>query len=60
MYLAISYGFGIFTVLAVLALLWMGWEHKRDEVLAAKAKRAKEGSPLLHVGSLRSSLPAIR
>ena len=42
MYLAISYGLGIFTVLAVLALLWMGWEHKRDEVLAAKAKRAKE------------------
>jgi len=42
MYLAISYGLGIFTVLAVLAPLWMGWEHKRDEALAAKAERAKE------------------
>ena len=41
MYLAISYGLGIFTVLAVLALLWMGWEHKRDEALAAKAERVK-------------------
>ena len=28
MYLAISYGLGLFTVLAVLALLWLGWENR--------------------------------
>jgi hypothetical protein len=39
MYLAISYGLGVFTVLAVLTLLWMGWEHRRDEARAERAKR---------------------
>ena len=31
MYLVMAYGLGIFTVLMVLALLWLGWERRRDE-----------------------------
>ena len=42
MYLAIAYGLAVCTALKVLALLWLGWEHRRDEALAAKAQRAEK------------------
>jgi hypothetical protein len=45
MYLAMAYGLGVCTVLMVLALLWLGWENRRDEIEAAKAKRVKKSAP---------------
>jgi hypothetical protein len=41
MYLAMAYGLGVATALMVLALLWLGWENRRDEALAARAQRKK-------------------
>ena len=40
MYLAMAYGLGVCTFLMVLALLWLGWEHRRDEALALRAEKA--------------------
>jgi hypothetical protein len=45
MYLAMAYGLGIATVLMLLALLWLGWENRRDEIEAAKAQREKKSAP---------------
>jgi hypothetical protein len=45
MYLIFAYGLGVCTSLMVLALLWLGWENRRDEALAAKALRAKSAPP---------------
>jgi hypothetical protein len=45
MYLLMAYGLGIATVLMLLALLWLGWENRRDEALAAKAELAKRALP---------------
>jgi hypothetical protein len=45
MYLAMAYGLGIVTVLMMLALLWLGWENRRDEIEAAKVQRAKRSAP---------------
>jgi hypothetical protein len=39
MYLVMAYCLGAFTALMVLGLLWLGWEHRRDEAQAAKAQR---------------------
>jgi hypothetical protein len=40
MYLAMAYGLGVVTVLMVLALLWLGWEKRRDEARAVKAQKS--------------------
>jgi hypothetical protein len=45
MYLAMAYGLGAITSLMVLALLWLGWEHRRDEARAAKAQRERRSPP---------------
>jgi hypothetical protein len=39
MYLAIAYGLGVCTSLMVLALLWLGWENRRNEALAERARK---------------------
>jgi hypothetical protein len=44
MFQLMAYGFVGFTAMMVLALLWMGWEHRRDE---AKAGRAKLSPPTI-------------
>jgi hypothetical protein len=31
MYLIMAYGLGVLTLVMVLALLWLGWQHRRDE-----------------------------
>ena len=31
MYLAIAYGLGAFIAVIALVLLWIGWQHRRDE-----------------------------
>ena len=31
MYLVMAYGLGVLTLVMVLALLWLGWQHRRDE-----------------------------
>jgi hypothetical protein len=38
MYPAISYGLGVFTLLMVLGLLWMGWQRRHDKARAERAK----------------------
>jgi hypothetical protein len=45
MYLAMAYGLGVCTSLMVLALLWLGWENRRDEALAARAEKAARKIP---------------
>lgn len=45
MYLVMAYCLGAFTALMVLTLLWLGWEHRQDEVRAAKAQREKRSPP---------------
>jgi K+ transporter len=37
MYLAMAYGLAITTALMILALVWLGWENRRNEARAAKA-----------------------
>ena len=37
MFLAMAYGLAVVTALMVVALLWLGWEQKRDEAKAARA-----------------------
>ena len=39
MYLAIAYGLRAFIAVMALVLLWIGWQHRRDE---AKAERASK------------------
>jgi hypothetical protein len=39
MYLAIAYGLGAFILVMVLVLLWIGWQHKRDEARAERASK---------------------
>ena len=41
----IAYGRGVLTVLMLLALLWLGWENRRDEAMVAKAERTKRSLP---------------
>jgi hypothetical protein len=31
MYLVMAYGLGVLTLAMVFALLWLGWQHRRDE-----------------------------
>ena len=38
MYLALAYGLVAFTALAVLWLLWLGWENRRDQIRAEREK----------------------
>ena len=45
MYLAMAYGLGACTLLMVLALLWLAWEHRRDEALALRAEKAVRKIP---------------
>ena len=40
MYLVMAYGLGVCTALMVLALLWLGWENRREEARAQRAARA--------------------
>ena len=42
MFHVLAYGFLGFTAAAVLAVLWLGWEHRRDE---ANAEREKLSPP---------------
>ena len=44
LYLALAYGLGIFTVVMVLALLWLGWENRREQAEASKVERAKKSA----------------
>ena len=37
MFLAMAYCLAVATALMVLALLWLGWEHRRDEAWAELA-----------------------
>jgi hypothetical protein len=39
MYLVMAYCLGVFTALMVLALLWLGWENRRDEARAEREKK---------------------
>jgi len=41
MYLAMAYGLGVCTSLMVLALLWLGWENRRDEIEVARGAKAQ-------------------
>ena len=36
MYLIMAYCFGAFTTLLVLGLLWLGWQHNREEARQRK------------------------
>jgi hypothetical protein len=40
MFLVLAYGLVAFTGLIVFALLWMAWEHRRDESSAEREKRS--------------------
>jgi hypothetical protein len=40
MYLAIAYGLGAFIAVLALVLLWIGWQHRRDETRAKRASKA--------------------
>ena len=31
MYLIMAYGLGVLTLVMGLALMWLGWEHRRNE-----------------------------
>jgi hypothetical protein len=39
MFLAMAYCLAVATALMVLALLWLGWEHRRDEARAVRANK---------------------
>jgi len=39
MYLAIAYGLGAFIAVMALVLLWIGWQHRRDEARAERASK---------------------
>ena len=39
MYLAIAYGLGAFIAVLALVLLWIGWQHRREEARAERASK---------------------
>jgi hypothetical protein len=39
MFLAIAYGLAVCTALMVLALLWLGWENRRNQTEAVRASK---------------------
>ena len=47
MYLAIAYGLGAFIAVMALVLLWIGWQHRRDETRAERASKvaAQKSAP---------------
>ena len=40
MYHLLAYGFVGFTIIMVVAVLWMGWEHRRDERKAERERNS--------------------
>jgi hypothetical protein len=39
MYLIMAYCFGAFTAIMMAGLLWLGWQHNREEVRREKERR---------------------